>query len=194
MPNIIAGHFEDFPHAEAALRDLAECKRIDASDIDHVVLGPPGRHDRYPIGGDEDADKRAAQGDKGALQGAALGTAAGAVTGAATSLVLGPLGAAATAAVGAYGGSLAGALSKMGKSAAEGAPAPRPAGVMVMVHAQEWQQRALALNAFDKNGARSIEEAEGQWRDGTWADFNPVVTAHWLVPPSTQQASVDDPK
>jgi hypothetical protein len=194
MPNIIAGHFADFPHAEGALRDLAESKRIDASDIDHVVLGPPGRHDRYPIGGDEDADKRAAPGDKGALNGAALGTAAGAVTGAATALLLGPLGAAATAAVGAYGGSLAGALGKMGKSATEGAPPPRPAGVMVMVHAQEWEQRALALNAFDKNGARSIEEAEGQWRDGTWADFNPVATAHWLVPPSTPRVSVNDAK
>jgi hypothetical protein len=194
MPNIIAAHFDDFAHAEAALSDLAASKSIDATDIDHVVLGPPGRHDRYPIGGDEDADTRAAKGDKGAMNGAAIGTAAGVVTGVASSVVLGPLGAAASAAAGAYGGSLAGALGKMGGSGAENAPPPRPAGVMVMVHAPNWEHRALALNAFDKNGARSIEEAEGQWRDGTWVDFNPVATPRWLLPPSIPPAPTEDAK
>ena len=192
MPNILAAHFDDFHHAEAALRDLAASKSIEATDIDHVALGAPGRRDRYPVGGDEDADQRAAEGDKGALNGAAIGTAAGAVTGLAASALLGPLGAAATAAVGAYGGSLTGALGNMGDSPAKNAPPPRPAGVMVMVHARKWEHRAVALNAFGKNGARGIEEAEGQWSHGTWADFNPVMTPRWLVPPSISQGFVED--
>jgi hypothetical protein len=152
MPNIIAAHFDDFPHAEAALRDLAASRSIGATDIDHVVLDAPGRH---PIGSDEYADKRAA--------------------------------------ASVLRGSLAGALGSMGQSAAENAP-PRPAGVMVMVHAPKWEHRAFALNTFDKNGARSIEEAEGQWRHGTWADFNPVATPRWLVPPSIPQTSLEDGK
>jgi hypothetical protein len=65
---------------------------------------------------------------------------------------------------------------------------------MVMVHAPKWEHRAFALNTFDKNGARSIEEAEGQWRHGTWADFNPVATPRWLVPPSIPQTSLEDGK
>jgi hypothetical protein len=149
MPNIIAAHFDDFPHAEGALRDLAASKSLEATDIDHVVLAAPGRHD----GSDEYADKSA------------------------------------TAGV-----SLAGALVSMGESAAENAPPQRPAGVMVMVHAPKWEHRAFALNTFDKNGARSIEEAEGQWRHGTWADFNPVATPRWLVPPSIPQAPLEDGK
>jgi hypothetical protein len=190
MPNIIAAQFDDFPHAEAALSDLTKSAALSTTDVDHVVLGAPGRHDRYPIGGDENADTGAVDGDKGAVSGAAIGTAVGAVSGLAATAVLGPLGAAATAAVGAYGGSLAGALGKMGEHDKAEAP-PRPAGVMVMVHAPTWASRAVALNAFERNGARSIEEADGQWREGTWADFNPVSTPRWLVPPSTPSLPED---
>ena len=188
MPNIIAAQFDDFAHADAALRDFA-ASSVAVSDIDHVVLGAPGRHDRYPIGGDEDADARAKEGDAGAVTGAALGGAAGAVTGIAASALLGPLGTVAAIAAGAYSGSLAGALESMGDSATADAPPPRPAGVMVMVHARTWEHRALALNTFQKNGARSVEEADGQWQHGTWADFNPVSTPQWLVSPRDAVAS-----
>jgi hypothetical protein len=187
MPNIIAAQFDDFAHAEAALRDLAASSSIEKGDMDHVVLGAPGRHDRYPVGGDEDADARAKKGDNGALTGAAIGGAAGAATGIAAAALLGHVGAAATVAAGAYSGSLAGALDRMGESKTEGAPAPRPAGVMVMVHVRTPEHRALALNTFHKNDARSVEEADGKWQGGTWRDFNPVATPRWLVPPATRQ-------
>ncbi len=187
MPNIIAAQFDDFAHAEGAMRDLAASSSIEKGDIDHVVLGAPGRHDRYPVGGDEDADARAKKGDEGALTGAAIGGAAGAVTGVAAAALLGPLGAAATIAAGAYSGSLAGALDSMGESKTEGAPPPRPAGVMVMVHVRTPEHRALALNTFHKNDARSVEEADGKWQGGTWRDFNPVATPRWLVPPSIRR-------
>jgi hypothetical protein len=184
MTNIIAAQFDDFAHADTAERDLTKSGTIDPTEIDRVVLGAPGRHDRFPVGGDEDADAGAVEGDVGARSGAAIGGAVGAVTG----VVLGPIGAVAGAALGAYGGSLAGALESMGgpeKGAA--APPPRPAGVMVMVHVQTSAQRERALGAFLAHGARSIEEADGEWNQGTWADFNPVATPRWIVAPSDFQ-------
>ncbi len=194
MANIIAAQFDDFPHAEAALRALSTSGHLDLPDIDQVVLGAPGRHDRYPGGGDEDADARAIEGDEGALTGAAMGAAAGAMSGMAAGALLGPVGVAAGAAVGAYGGSFAGALGSMGEPSSAGAVMPRPAGVMVMVHARTSTQRDLALRTFRANGARSIEEADGLWRSGTWADFNPVATPHWVQPPSAPSTPSDQRK
>jgi hypothetical protein len=184
MTNIIAAQFDDFAHADTAVRDMTKSGTIDPTEIDRVVLGAPGRHDRYPVGGDEDADAGAVDGDEGARTGAAIGGAVGAVTG----VVLGPIGAVAGAALGAYGGSLAGALDSMGDSRnGTDAPPPRPAGVMVMVHVQSSAQRELALGAFLAHGARSIEEADGEWNQGTWVDFNPVATPRWIVAPSDFQ-------
>jgi hypothetical protein len=181
MLNIIAAQFDDFAHAEAVLRELAVSGSIGSADVDHVVLGAPGRHDRFAVGGDEDSDAGAVDGDEGARTGAAIGGVAGAVTG----VIFGPAGVVAGAAVGAYGGSLAGALGSMGEPGGEAdVPPTRPAGVMVMVHASTATKRELALRVFKSNGARSIEEAQGQWSQGTWSDFNPVTTPRWLVPPS----------
>ncbi|MEO8738681.1 MAG: hypothetical protein ABI537_03145 [Casimicrobiaceae bacterium] len=178
MKNIVAAHFEDFAHAEAALVDL-DANGIATQDVDHLVLGAPGRHDRFPIGGDEDADAGAANGEKGAASGAALGGAAGAASGA----LLGPLGALAGAAVGAYTGSLAGALQGMGDAPGRPSPPPRPAGVMLMVHVNTPDAREIALEAFRRHDARAIEQAEGQWIGGSWDDFNPVATPDWLQSP-----------
>ena len=178
MKNIVAAHFDDFAHAEAALSDL-DVNGISAKDVDHVVLGAPGRHDRLPIGGDEDADAAAANGDKGAAGGAALGGAAGAVSGA----LLGPLGAIAGAAVGAYTGSLAGALETMGEDRDSNASPARPAGVMLMVHVDTPDAREIALEAFRRHDARAIEQAQGQWIGGSWDDFNPVSTPDWVQSP-----------
>jgi hypothetical protein len=178
MKNIVAAHFEDFAHAEAALADL-DANGIATKDVDHVVLGAPGRHDRTPIGGDQDADAGAAKGDGGAAGGAAVGSAAGAMSGA----VLGPLGAMAGAAIGAYTGSLAGALGSMGADPGHQPPPPRPAGVMLMVHVDTPDAREIALEAFRRHDARAIEQAEGQWVGGAWDDFNPVTTPDWLQSP-----------
>ena len=178
MKNIVAAHFEDFAHAEAALADL-DANGVSAKDVDQVVLGAPGRHDRFPIGGDEDADTAAESGEKGAAGGAALGGAAGAVSGA----LLGPLGAIAGAAVGAYTGSLAGALETMGDEHDHQATPARPAGVMLMVHVATPDAREIALEAFRRHDARAIEQSQGQWIAGSWDDFNPVSTPDWVLSP-----------
>src|SRR3954466_5959746 len=133
MAQIVAGVFDDEQSATAAAHELRNAG-FEAADLDQFALNPPGRHNRLPLGGDQDADAKAKGGDKGALTGAAIGTAVGAVAGLAAVPLVGPVAIAGGAAAGAYAGSLAGAVNKMGDD--EPAPELRPAGVMVAVNAE----------------------------------------------------------
>jgi len=54
------------------------------------------------------------------------------------------------------------------------APQPRPAGVMVAVHADTADDAARAIGVLREQGARMIERADGLWRNGKWANFDPV--------------------
>jgi len=182
MASILLGQFDDFEHAERAIGDL-RAQGVADGDVEKFMLNAPGQHDRYPIGGDENADRGARRGDHGALAGAALGGAAGLAAAAAVPLAA-PLVLGAGLAVGAYTGSLAGAVDRLGEG--EGAPPPleRPAGVRVGVRLATPGQRAQVLDAFQRHDARSVEEADGQWSAGSWADFDPVTPARWVVPPS----------
>ena len=170
MTRIVAGVFDDERAATAAAHELRDAG-FQAGDLDQFALNPPGRHDALPLGGDEDADRKARGGDKGAVKGAVIGTAVGAVAGLAATPLVGPLAIAGGAAAGAYAGSLAGAVDKMG----DGHPAPetRPAGVMVAVNT-EAQNDELAVGVLRSSAARMIERAEGAWRNGKWVDFDPV--------------------
>jgi len=172
MTRIVAGVFDDERAATAAAHGLRNAG-FEAADLDQFALNPPGRHDAMPLGGDEDADPKARGGDKGAVKGAAIGTAVGAVAGLAATPLVGPIAIAGGAAAGAYAGSLAGAVGRMG----EGHPAPetRPAGVVVAVNT-EAQSDELAVRVLRDSDARMIERADGSWRNGKWADFDPVRT------------------
>jgi hypothetical protein len=55
-------------------------------------------------------------------------------------------------------------------------PQPRPAGVMVAVNTETGDDEELAVDLMHDHGARMIERAEGAWRNGKWADFDPVST------------------
>ena len=171
MAQIVAGVFDDEQSATAAAHDLRSAG-FEAADLDQFVLNPPGRHNRLPLGGDEDADAKAEGGDKGALTGAAIGTAVGAVAGLAAVPLVGPVAIAGGAAAGAYAGSLAGAVNKMGDD--EPAPELRPAGVMVAVNADSVEDEEIAIDLFRDRGAQMIERADGAWHDGKWVDFDPV--------------------
>jgi hypothetical protein len=173
MTHIVAGVFDDEAQATAAAHELRGAG-FDAGDLDQFTLGPPGRHDALPTGGDQLADSKAGEGDAGAVKGAAVGTAIGAVVGLAATPVVGPLGVAGGAAVGAYAGSLAGAVQKMGDDTP--APHPPPAGVMVAVNTDTDDDQELAVDLLHDHGARMIERADGAWRNGKWADFDPVST------------------
>jgi len=171
MTRIVAGVFDTEQRATRAAHGLRDAG-FDASDLDQFTLGPPGRHNALPTGGDEPVDPKAEGGDSGAVKGAAIGTAVGAIAGLAATPVVGPLGIAGGAAAGAYAGSLAGAVGRMGSD--RQAPQPRPAGVMVAVNTAEPESEALAVELLREQGARMIERADGTWRDGRWADFDPV--------------------
>ena len=173
MARIVAGVFDDEQQATVAAHDLRGAG-FEAGDLDQFALNPPGRHQGLPLGGDEDADAKAEGGDAGAVKGAAIGTAVGTVAGIAATPLLGPAAVAGGAAAGAYAGSLAGAVKRMGDD--RPAPEPRPAGIMVAVHAGQAEEEELAIDLLRDHGARMIERADGTWRDGKWSDFDPVGT------------------
>lgn len=177
MSMIVAGNFAIKAEADGAIAAL-KVGGITAEHICSFAISPPGQHDAYPIGGDEDASHGATEAGEGALKGAAIGSAIGLGAGVAALPIAGPVGMAGGAAIGAYIGSLAGALTNMGEDTPAAHPdvtvAARPAGVLVAVDAPLADQRAFATEVLRDRGARDVEHTEGTWRDGEWADFNPV--------------------
>ena len=59
-----------------------------------------------------------------------------------------------------------GAEARHGVTALMAAAAP--------LQAEELQSYCAAIEALRAQGAADIEQAQGEWRDGDWADFNPV--------------------
>jgi hypothetical protein len=52
----------------------------------------------------------------------------------------------------------------------------RPGGIMLSVRIAEPANEERVIATLRAEGAADIEEAHGQWRDGDWADFDPVAT------------------
>jgi hypothetical protein len=181
---ILSGQFDDFERADLLVSEL-DTLGVSRDDIQRFALNAPGQHDRFPIGGDEDADSIARGGENGAVAGAALGGVAGVALGAAAVPFAGPVAAVAGLAIGAYAGSLAGALNVMGTNSAvtNTRVMSRPAGVRVAVRVPTPEKRSLVLAALLRHHVRSVEEAQGAWRDGIWIDFDPVSVPRWVVPP-----------
>jgi hypothetical protein len=171
MTRIVAGVFDDEQAATAVARELRGAG-FEAADLDQFAVNPPGRNQGLPLGGDEIADAKAEGGGTGAVKGAAVGSAIGAVAGLAATPLIGPIAIAGGAAAGAYAGSLAGAVKKMGDDRL--APETRPAGVMVAVNAEASEDAECAIDLLREHHPRMIERAEGSWRNGKWADFDPV--------------------
>jgi hypothetical protein len=190
--HLVAAVFDEQAEADSAAHALRNVGLTDGN-VAQLVVSAPGRHAEYPIGGDVAKDPGARQGAGGALTGAAIGGAAGAVAGVAAAGALGPLAAVATTAIGAYAGSLAGALDRMHDTRHSGAPPARPAGVMVIARVDSDAQRDAVVEAFRNHRARSIEQAEGRWGHGTWADFDPVAAPHWLQPPIPREETTPAP-
>jgi hypothetical protein len=180
MNTIIAGLFETIDEAEGAARSLRG-RRFADDAVSHFANNPPGQHDQFPIGGDENADPGAKHAHGSAVAGAGVGAGAGATVGA---IVGGPPGAAVGAGVGAYVGSLAGALGGLKGKGSDQRPVRRPAGVMVAVRVDGTTEEQTAIEVLSTEGASHIEKAQGQWSGGKWVDFDPVVAPQLVsVPP-----------
>jgi len=177
MSTIIAGLFENIDQAEGAVRELRGSGFV-PGDVCQFANNPPGQHDQFPIGGDENSDPGARHAHGGAATGAGVGAGAGAAVGA---VVGGPPGAAVGAGLGAYVGSLVGALGGLEGNGTEQRPVRRPAGVMVAVRVDDATQEQDAIRVLGAQGAGHIEKAEGTWSQGKWEDFDPVSVPH-IVP------------
>ena len=191
MTTIIAGMFDTVHKAEDAMDRLLGGE-FDAEDVCTFANNPPGQHDTFPIGGDENKDpgSKHAEGDAG--KGAAVGLGTGAAIGA---IVGGPPGAAVGAGIGAYLGSLAGALHGMEGRGTEEDPVRRPAGIVVAVRIENGKAEQSAISILQTYGAIHVEKAEGQWNDGRWIDFDPLsapVFLHGSFEPALSGGSRDD--
>lgn len=171
MDQIIAGRFQTKSDADAAAALLAPY--VDSADICIFHNNPPGQHDAFPVGGDEDEDPAAQGADTSAAKSAlAAGLSAGAI-----GALGGPVVALAAAATGAYLGSLAGAMHGLGEHESKpGALQRRPGGVMLSVRIAELGNVTKVIAALRAKGAADIEQAQGEWRNGDWTDFDPVAT------------------
>lgn len=169
MERIIAGRFQSKDSADAVAVLLGQY--IDTADICIFHNNPPGQHDAYALGGDEDADPGAEGAEKSAVGTAiAAGLAAGAV-----GALGGPVVALAAAATGAYVGSLGGALQGLGDDDGKlHAPDNRPGGVMLSVRIADPTNEKRVIDTLRTEGAVDIEQADGEWLDGDWVDFDPV--------------------
>ena len=169
MERIIAGRFSTKGDADAAAALIAQY--ADRADICIFHNNPPGQHDLFEAGGDEDEDPGAkGAGASAAGTAAAAGLAAGAV-----GALGGPIVAVAAAATGAYLGSLAGAIGGLGDAGGRThASDRRPAGVILSVRIATPLNEKRVIDTLRTRGAADIEQADGVWRDGDWKDFNPV--------------------
>lgn len=180
MHTIIAGRFEQQDESEHAVRELMQAG-FAHEHVSSFYLNPPGRHDTYPIGGDEDRSEGAEDSPKGLAAGTGAGAAVGAAVGAATLPVTGPLGAVAGAMVGAHIGNVAAGLGAMKDDTEQGEDPPmRHWGMMVAVAVESDEQAERAVRLLSSMGAQDIERASGTIENGDWADFNPISTPHFL--------------
>ena len=178
MANIIAARVETQADAERLLEALRRAG-FAADEVTSFYLNPPGRHAEYPIGGDAHHDEGTKESGKTAAAGAAVGGATGLALGAAVAAAAEPgmtaIAGLAGAGVGAYVGSLAGGLTGARSGRPNDAtleePVERPAGVIVAVRTD--QNEDTAVQVLRAEGASEIERATGEWRDGSWVDFDP---------------------
>lgn len=179
MSHIVAGRFDRLDEAQAALQAL-QAEGFRQGEFDAFYVGPPGQHDLSPIGGDAHSDAGAQRGSSGAVLGAVAGGLIGVCIGALISTIfdvapLAPL--IGFAAVGAYLGSLGGALKRFRgarvSEASTGHPVETRGGEVVAVRADEADDEPRAIAVLRRCGARDLGVAEGDWRDGSWRDFDP---------------------
>lgn len=179
METIIAGRFDTWEKAEETTQALLNAKAVGKEDICTFYVGPPGHHASYPIGGDQHTDPDAGEAHNKSIVGGAVGAG---LAGLAT-LPAGPAAAATGAVVGAYAGSLVGSLQGMHEKDdhPHQAKTMRSAGVMLATKINAaTAAEAAVVHILRQQGAQDIEKTEGEWRNGEWADFDPVAPPRLL--------------
>ena len=187
MATIIAGRFEQQEQAEHAVAELVRAG-FGKDRIASFFINPPGQHDQYPIGGDEDESPGAHDAKSSAMIGAAAGTGIGLAAGLVTLPLLGPGAAIAGVGACAYIGSLVGALNEMNHTGASNESGDNPSdhemtnnqvlvrksGMMVAVQVPESDQQDNVVHILRGLGATDLERTDGTVRAGQWQDFDPL--------------------
>ena len=169
MEQIIAGRFETKSKADAAAAAIV--RYVDRNDICIFHNNPPGQHGTMMARPDDADDvEPEATGESAAATALAAGLTAGAI-----GMIGGPVTALAAAGVAAYTGSLVGGMSGMHTEEARLLPQLRPAGVILAVRIARPNSEKFVVDDLRLAGAADIEHAEGEWRDGDWVDFNPML-------------------
>jgi hypothetical protein len=178
MSRIVAARFERSVDADAALEELKRAG-FARHEVDSFAVNPPGQHGLHPAGGDSYSDAGARDAGVGAALGALIGLPIGIAAGVMGAIDFGTLSIPLTAALGALVGAFAGAMARLhGASQREATPAhpvEMPAGRMIAVLVERPATEPRAIDILKRHGARDLGRAEGDWRDGSWRDFDPRV-------------------
>jgi hypothetical protein len=124
------------------------------------------------------------------VAGAAIGAVAGLAVGAAAATVVPPLAPAIVAGVtgaGALAGSVAGAVAATDGGTADDGVAPTRRGGLAIAVRVEPESETLVADLLRDAGATGLERASGQWRDGHWADFDPLQPPQPIDPRDERQ-------
>ncbi|HZM34172.1 MAG TPA: hypothetical protein VFC18_06705, partial [Burkholderiales bacterium] len=177
MSKIVCGRFDRSVDADGALAALAKEGFTD-KDVDSFYVGPPGQHDMTPVGGDSPhASEGSQQAGYGGLVGAVIGAIVGAAAGWVVSGEYGLVALFLAAGLGAYIGSFAGGMSRVrggrkSRASVEHPVEPR-GGRLVAVNVDRQGTERRAVDILRRHNARNVGRAEGEWRDGSWRDFDP---------------------
>jgi hypothetical protein len=175
MTNIIAGGFDHITKAQRAVERLRQAG-VTAENLCEFRVNPAGEHGRMAIGGDHDKSAGAVHAEDGATKGAAIGAAIGIAAGVAATPFVGPAAIAVGAGAGGYAGSLVGSLGEVSGEVQPDRTTVRPAEALVAVNVGGGTvDDSEVVKIFEECGAQQIERAQGQWENGQWADFDPVI-------------------
>jgi len=168
VDHIIAGRFETKVKADVAAAAIV--RYVDRSDICVFHNNAPGQHGTGLSSGQSEANAGL---EAGSGTSAATAIAAG-LTAGVVGMAGGPIVALAAAGVAAYTGSLVGAMEGMQDEESRELLNLRPAGIILAIRIPGPGIERFVINDLRKADAKDIEQADGQWRDGDWIDFDPV--------------------
>ena len=186
MATIIAARVQTQQRADELMAQLAS-RGVAADDMQAFYVNPPGQHGTFPIGGDMNADTGTEESNMGQASGVAAGAAAGLAAGAIAGAAIPPLApiiAVAMAGVGAHVGGMAGALAstRTGDEEKQETETSIPdadainmrRGGMTLAVRVDPQNEATVIDLLAAAAVEDLERAQGEWRDGEWADFDPL--------------------
>ena len=172
MSRIVAGRFDRSVDADAAL-DMLKRNGFMRDEVDAFYVGPPGQNARTPIGGDTHSDAGSASAGRYGAIGAAIGFAVGLIIGSLVGMHAVLLACGLGALVGAFAGVMTSLHGGTRREATPEHPLETRGGRMIAVCIDRPGTEALAVAALRANNARDVGRTEGEWRDGSWRDFDP---------------------